>query len=80
MADPRPDLAGALVPLVVSERVYAVRVYYVCKNDDGATLDVGAMSIAAPGVDIGCLAALIREDRELASLPHAEGSSISFLR
>lgn len=79
MVDPRPDLAGALVPLVVGEKVLAVRVYYVCTNDDGRTADVGAMSLAAPGVDIGCLAALIREDQALASLPNAEGYSISFL-
>ena len=73
------DLATALVPLVVSDKVLAVRAYYICKNDDGTTVDVGAMSLAAPGVDIGALAAVIREDQALAALPNAEGYTVSFL-
>jgi hypothetical protein len=68
----------AIGPLVDGKRLIAAKVYYVYSTD-GHTLDVAAMSLAPNEQAQDALAALIREEEELAALPHAE-HRCSFIR
>lgn len=73
----RDALIGALSPVVDGRKLIAARTYYVC-TEDGATLDVGVVSIAFSPQMRDALAAAVREEAELAAEPHAE--SFSFVR
>lgn len=68
----------AIGPLVDGTRLIAAKVYYVYSTD-GHTADVAVTSIASTEGARDALAALIREEEELAALPHAE-HRCSFIR
>lgn len=70
-ADFRKMMTDALSPIVDRRRLIAAKVFYVYTCDDH-TLDVGTLSIAFNERTRDVLAALIREEQELASWPHAE--------
>lgn len=77
-ADFRKLVSDALLPVVDGRRLIAAKVFYVYTCDD-RTLDVGALSIAYNEHTRDALAAAIREEQALASLPHAE-HTFSFVR
>lgn len=74
----RKSVSEALLPVVDGRQLIAAKVFYVY-TCDGRTLDVGALSIAYNERTLDALAAAIREEQALASLPHAE-HNFSFLR
>lgn len=69
---------SALGPLVDGQRLIAAKVYYVYSTD-GHTADVAVLSLAPNEGARDALAALIREEEELAALPHTE-HRCSFVR
>lgn len=74
----RKLISDALLPVVDGRRLIAAKVFYIYTCDD-RTMDVGALSIAFNEHTQEALAALIREEQELASWSHAE-HHFSFVR